>query len=49
MIIAKEIVTMAMTGLCKMSSPSFKFFGAGSKFPYVPLFRPTLFIEEDSR
>ena len=40
---------MTRTGPCEMSSLSPKFFGAGSKFPYVPLFRPTLFIEEDLR
>ena len=32
-----------------MSGLSPKFFGAGSKFPYVPLFRPNLFTEDDSR
>ena len=32
-----------------MSGPSPKFFGAGSKFPDIPLFRPTLFIKDDSR
>ena len=31
----KEIVSMTMTGPCEMSGPSPKFFGAGSKFPYV--------------
>ena len=35
LIILKEIVTMTMTGPCEMSGPSPKFFGAGSKFPYV--------------
>ena len=35
LIIAKEIVTMTTTGPCEMSGPSPKFFGAGSKFPYV--------------
>ena len=40
---------MTRTGPCEMSSLSPNFFGAGSKFPYVPLFRPTLFIEDDSR
>ena len=49
MIIAKEIVTMTTTGPCEMFGPSPKFFGAGSKFPDDPLFRPTLFIKDDSR
>ena len=40
---------MTTTGLCEMSSPSFKFFCAASKFPDVPLFRPNLFIEDNSR
>ena len=35
LIIAKEIVTMTTTGPCEMSGPSPRFFGAGSKFPYV--------------
>ena len=47
LIIAKEIVTMTTTGPCKMSGPSSKFFSACS--PNVPLFRPTLFIEDDPR
>ena len=42
-------MTMTTTGPCEMSGPSPKFFGAGSKFPDVTLFRPTLFIEDDSR
>ena len=49
LIIAKEIVTMTTTGPCEMSGLSPKFLGAGNKFPYVPLFRPTLFIQDDSR
>ena len=49
LIIAKEIVTMTTTGPCKMSSRGPKFFSARSKFPNVPLFRPTLFIEDDPR
>ena len=40
---------MTTTGLCEMSSLSPKFFGAGSKFPDVPLFRSTLFIKDESR
>ena len=31
---------MTTTGPCEMSGLSPKFFGAGSKFPDVPLFRP---------
>ena len=38
-----------MIGPCEMSSLSPKFFGARSKFPDVPLFRPNVFIEDDSR
>ena len=45
----KEIVIMTTIGLCEMSSPSFKFFGVRSKFPDVSLFRPNLFIEDNSR
>ena len=45
----KEIVSMTMIGPCEMSRPSSKFFGAHSKFPHVPLFRPNLFIKDDSR
>ena len=46
----KEIITMtAMTGSCDMSSPSSRFFIARSKFPYVPLSRPSLFMEDDPR
>ena len=41
--------SMTTTGPCEMSGPSPKFFGAGSKFPDIPLFRPTLFIKDDSR
>ena len=42
--------TMTTTGPCEMSSGlSPKFFSAGSKFPYVPLFRPNLFIEDKLR
>ena len=48
-IIMKEIVIMTTIGLCEMSSPSFKFFGVRSKFPDVSLFRPNLFIEDNSR
>ena len=40
---------MTMTGPCKVSGLSPKFFGAGSKFPYVPLFRPNLFIKDGLR
>ena len=40
---------MTMSGLCEMSSLSPKFFGACSKFPDVPLFKPNLFIEDDLR
>ena len=47
--IAKEIVTMTTTRPREVSSLSFKFFRAGSKFLNVPLFRPNLFIENDSR
>ena len=44
-----KIVSMTMIGPCEISSPSPKFFGAPSKFPDVPLFRPNLFIKGDSR
>ena len=47
--IVKEVVTMTTTGPCEMSGLSPKFFGAGSKFPDVPLFRPNLFIQDNSR
>ena len=40
---------MTMTGPCEMSGLSPKFFGAGSKFPYVSLFMPNLFIDDNSR
>ena len=41
---------MTTTGPCEMSGGlSPKFFGAGSKFPYVPLFRPNLSIKDDLR
>ena len=42
-------MTMTTTGPCEMSGLSSKFFGAGSKFPNAPLFRPNSFIEDDSR
>ena len=45
----KEIVTMTTIGLCEMSSPSSSFFGVRSKFLDVSLFRPNMFIENDSR
>ena len=45
----KEIVSMTTIGPCEMSSLSPKSFGALSKFPDVPLFRPNLFIEDDLR
>ena len=35
--------------LCEMSSLSSKFFGVCGKFPDVSLFRPNLFIEDNSR
>ena len=42
--------TMTTTGPCEMSGGlSSKIFSAGSKFPYVPLFRPNLFIEDKLR
>ena len=44
-----EIVTMTTISLCKMSNPSFKFFGVCSKFLDVSLFRPNLFIKDDLR
>ena len=48
--IVKEIITMTtMTGSCEMSSPRSKFFVARSKFPCAPLFRPSLFMEDDPR
>ena len=40
---------MTTTGPCEMFGPSPKFFSASSKFPDVPLFRPTLFLEDGSR
>ena len=40
---------MTTIGPCEMSSLSPKFFGSHRKFPDVPLFRPNLFIEDDSR
>ena len=40
---------MTTIGPYEMSSPSPKFFSACSKFPDVPLFRPNLFIDGDSR
>ena len=49
LIITKEIASETTISPCEMSSPSPKFFGAGNKFPDVPLFRPNLFIEDDSR
>ena len=49
MIITKGTVTMPTAGPHKISSPSSKFFSARSKFPDVPLFRPNLFIKDDSR
>ena len=49
MIIMEGIVTMTMTGPCEISSPSSKFFSTCSKFPYVSLFRPNPFIEDDLR
>ena len=45
----KEIVTMTTIVLCEMSSLSSKFFGVCGKFPDVSLFRPNLFIEDNSR
>ena len=47
--IAKEIITVTMTGPCEMSSLSPKFFSACCKFPDVPLLRPNLFIKDDLR
>ena len=44
----KEIVSVTTISPCEMSSPSPKFFGACSKFPGVPLFRPNLVIEDYS-
>ena len=38
-----------MIGLCGMSGLSLKFFGVCSKFSDVTLFRPNLFIKDDSR
>ena len=49
LIILKEIVTMTTTDPCEMSGLSPKFSGVGSKLLSVPLFRPNLFIEDDSR
>ena len=49
LIIMKEIIAIAMIGPCGMSGPSPKFFGVCSKFSDVPLFRPNLFIKDDSR
>ena len=40
---------MTTIGLCEMSSLSSKFFSVRSKFSGVSLFRPNLFIEDDSR
>ena len=48
-VITEGIVTVITTGLCEISSPSFKFFRTRSKFPDVPLLRPNLFVEDDSR
>ena len=45
----KKKVIMTTIGPCEMSGPNLKFFGAHSKFPDVPLFRPNPFIEDDSR
>ena len=39
---------MTTTGPCEISSPSSKFFGARSEFLDIPLFRPSLFTEDDS-
>ena len=47
--VMKEIVTMTTIGLYEMSSPSSSFFGVRSKFLDVSLFRPNLFIKDDSR
>ena len=38
---------MATAGSCEMSGLSSKFFGARNEFPYVPLLRPNLFIEDE--
>ena len=43
------VVTMTMTGPCKISSSSSKFFSICSKFPDVPLFRPKPSMEDDLR
>ena len=40
---------MTTAGPHEISTPSSKFFGAHGKFPDVPLFRPNLFIEDESR
>ena len=45
----KEVIAIAKIGPCEMSGPSPKFFDVCSKFSDVPLFRPTLFIKDDSR
>ena len=45
----KEIVSMTTIGPCEMSSPRPKFLSACSKFPDVSLFKPNLFIKDDSR
>ena len=43
------VVTMTMTGPCKISNSSSKFFSICSKFPDVPLFRPKPSMEDDLR
>ena len=49
MIIMKGIAAMTTASPHEIASPSSKFFGAHGKFPDVPLFRPNVFIEDDSR
>ena len=46
MIITDGIITMTMTGLGEISSPSFKFFSTCIKFSDVSLFGSNLFIED---